>query len=42
MIIGVLAADPADRWAAAVAMTASAARLVLSVRLLRPVLAGGG
>jgi hypothetical protein len=42
MIIGVLAADPAARWAAAVAMTASAARLVLSVRLLRPVLAGGG
>lgn len=42
MIIGVLAADPAARWAAAVAMTASAARLVLSVRLLRPVLAWGG
>ena len=41
MIIGVLAADPAARWAA-VAMTASAARLVLSVRLLRPVLAWGG
>jgi hypothetical protein len=42
MIIGVLAADPAARWAAAVAMTASVARLVLSVRLLRPILAWGG
>ena len=42
MIIGVLAADPAARWAVAVAMTASAARLGLSVRLLRPVLAGNG
>ena len=41
MIIGVLAADPAARWAAAAAMTASAARLGLSVRLLRPVLASG-
>jgi len=41
MIIGVLAADPAARWAAAAAMTASAARLGLSVRLLRPVLANG-
>jgi len=42
MIIGVLAADPAARWAVAVAMVASAARLGLSARLLRPVLAGGG
>ena len=41
MIIGVLAADPAARWVAAAAMTASAARLGLSVRLLRPVLASG-
>lgn len=41
MIIGVLAADPAARWAVAVAVavTASAVRLGLSVRLLRPVLA---
>jgi hypothetical protein len=36
MILGVLAADPAARRAAAVAMTASAARLGLSARLLRP------
>jgi hypothetical protein len=42
MIIGVLAADPAARWAVAVAMIASAARLGLSARLLRPVLAGNG
>ena len=42
MIIGVLAADPAARWAVAAAMTASAARLVLSARLLRPALAGNG
>ena len=42
MITGVLAADPAVRWAAAVAMTASVARLVLSVRLLRPILACSG
>jgi hypothetical protein len=42
MIIGVLAADPAARWAVAVAITASAARLSLSARLLRPVLAGSG
>jgi hypothetical protein len=42
MITGVLMADPAVRWAAAVAMTASGARLVLSVRLLRPILAWGG
>ena len=41
MIIGVLAADPAARWAVAVAMAASAVRLGLSVRLLRPVLANG-
>ena len=41
MIIGVLAADPAARWAVAVAVAASAARLGLSVRLLRPVLANG-
>ena len=39
MIIGVLAADPAARWAVAVAVTASAARLGFSARLLRPVLA---
>jgi hypothetical protein len=42
MIIGVLAADPAARWAVAAAMTASAARLGLSARLLRPALAGNG
>ena len=41
MIIGVLAADPAARWAVAVAMAASAVRLGLTVRLLRPVLANG-
>jgi hypothetical protein len=41
MIVGVLAADPAATWALAVAMTASAARLGLSARLLRPVLASG-
>ena len=40
MIIAVLAADPAVRWPAAVAMIASAARLVLGARLLRPVLTG--
>ena len=42
MIIGVLAADPAAGWAVAVAITASAARLALNVRLVRPVLAGNG
>jgi len=42
MIIGVLAADPAARWAVVVAMTASAARLVFNMRLVRPVLAGSG
>ena len=42
MIIGVLAAGPAARWAVAVAITASAARLALNVRLVRPVLAGNG
>ena len=42
MIIGVLAADPAARWAVAAAMTASAARLGLSARLLWPALAGNG
>jgi hypothetical protein len=42
MIIGVLAADPASRWAVAVAVAASAARLGLGVRLLWPVLAGNG
>lgn len=36
MIIGVLAAEPAARSAVIVAMTASAARLGLTVRLLRP------
>jgi hypothetical protein len=41
MIIGVLAADPAARWAVAVAVAASAVRLGLTVRLLRPVLANG-
>ena len=41
MIIGVLAAGPAARWAA-VAITASVARLALNVRLVRPVLAGNG
>ena len=40
MIIGVLAADPAARWAVAMAMAASAARLGLSTRLLPPALAG--
>ena len=42
MIIGVLAADPAARWAVAVAVTASVGRRGLSARLLRPVLAGSG
>ena len=42
MIIGVLAADPAARWAVAVAVTASAARLALNMHLMRPVLAGNG
>ena len=42
MIIGVLAADPAARWAMAVAMTASAAGLAFNMRLVRPVLAGSG
>ena len=41
MIIGVLAADPAARWAVAVAVAASAARLGLSARLLQPVMANG-
>lgn len=41
MIIGVLAAHPAGSWAIAVAVTASAVRLGLSVLLLRPVLANG-
>jgi hypothetical protein len=40
MIISVLAADPAAGWAVAVAITASAARLALNMRLVRPVLAG--
>jgi hypothetical protein len=35
MIIGVLAADPAARWAVAVAVTASATQLGLNARLLR-------
>ena len=39
MIISVLAADPAAGWAVAVAITASAARLALNMRLVRPVLA---
>ncbi len=42
MIIGTLAADPAVRSAAAVAMIASVARLGLSARLLRAVLARNG
>jgi hypothetical protein len=42
MITGVLAAHPAARWAVAVAITASAARLSLNARLLRPILAGSG
>ena len=42
MIISVLAADPAAGWAVAVAITASAARLALNMRLVRPVLAGNG
>ena len=42
MIIGVLAAEPAASWAVIVAMIASAARLGLTVRLLRPALAGSG
>ena len=42
MIIGVVAADPAARWAVAVAITASAVRLALNVRLVRLVLAGNG
>jgi hypothetical protein len=42
MIIGVLACDPAARWAVAVAITASAARLALNARALRSVLAGNG
>jgi hypothetical protein len=42
MIIGVLAADPAARWAVAAAITASAARLALNMRLVRPVLAANG
>lgn len=42
MIIGVLSADPAARWAAAVAVTASAARLGLNARLLRSALARNG
>jgi hypothetical protein len=41
MIIGVMVADPAVRWAALAAMGTSAARLALSARLLRPVLAEG-
>ena len=38
MIIGVLAADPAIRWAAVVALAASAARAMITARLagLRP------
>jgi hypothetical protein len=40
MIISVLAADPAAGWAVAVAITASTARLALTMRLVRPVLAG--
>ena len=39
MIIGVIIADPVITWAALLAVTASTARLGLSARLLRPVLA---
>ena len=42
VIIGVLAADSSLRWAVVMAITASAARLALSVRLLRPALARSG
>jgi hypothetical protein len=42
MIIEVLVADPALGWAATAAMTASAIRLGLSARLLRPALARSG
>jgi hypothetical protein len=42
MTIGVLAAGPAARWAVAMAITASAARLVLNVSLVRSVLAASG
>jgi hypothetical protein len=41
MIIGVLAADPAARWAIALAITASAARLALNARVVQAVLANG-
>jgi hypothetical protein len=39
MIIGVMAVAPAGAWALVIAMAASVARLGLSARLLRPVLA---
>ena len=42
MITGVLAADPAARWAVVMAMTVSTARLAFNLRLVRPVLAGNG
>jgi hypothetical protein len=42
MIIAVLAAGPAAKWAVAVAMAASAARLAFNLWLLRPALAGRG
>jgi hypothetical protein len=42
MIIGVLAADPAARWAVAMAIAASAARLVLNVSLVRSALTASG
>ena len=41
MIIGVLAANPAARWAVAIAITASAARLALNARVAQAVLANG-
>jgi hypothetical protein len=42
MIIGVLAAGPAARWAVAMAIAASAARLVLNMSLVRSVLTASG
>jgi hypothetical protein len=41
MIIGVLASDPAARWAVALAITASAARLALNARVVQAALANG-
>jgi hypothetical protein len=41
VIVGVAIADPAITWTAVLAMTASAIRVCLSARLLRPVMARG-